>query len=637
VNMAKPSLSKPAQSPSFSIAVPVFYVLLFLAPGAFLVTKLPKVPLAQLSFVTVACIGVFLLISGLVPTQIPQKQTLLIVALLTVPALISWLANAYSFQEFFYDVYGEMPLVLWLAFPLTFLLSAATRLGKWTKPAVKLVVIVGALLLSISAFQRFWLPWINVFGSVAYSISAFIPLPFFMLWFARVETKQRLWWRIGAGISVLAIAYISYGLLGIFSVSAALCIAAAVCPGLLGATGTRVIWLKRLGIAATLILALAVCATLTPAVSKHLIPPAQVSSLSKNIRSRIELSYGAQRMLGARPLLGWGPAGYRFAAVRFLNAEIFDDTGSLGSEPTAYSPPSPHSLIWEVLTRLGIVGALALIVAAILWWKVKEKLTEGEPADIVLLRQAAAAAALAYLFSLLVTPMHFASGLFGAACAGIAIAPLATKPTSSAPAKSGESGVRSVPVSPAQQKSLAHFKSAWLIPTAKALTSLALLAFLYVFLTHQLGILASEKTVRSANEDLVRLERIKHDVPRHPLFERRTFDCRLLICDTVEENNTILTEALAAPGYVSAFGPNLINFARIGMNNLEQFNSTDLNVIATVLDKAETLTPETPALLGERLHYALIQGDQVAITQAANAFRPKAHLYEPGKTYLAKL
>jgi len=591
-------------------------LLFFLAPGAYLLVRLPEIPWAQLSCFLLLGIATVIACIPVAPIHLPKRRIWFITALFVLPALVSQLANPFIKQQLLYDIYGEMPSILWLLFPLVFLLSASLSINRWLRFAIKTLVIVGMLLLMISVGQRLAGMWVSVFGSVAYSISAFTPLPPLLLWLSFIEKKQTLLWRTAALLSTLAIAYLSYGLLGILAAIFLFLFCLALAPQLCGIPeGTARIWLRRGASIAVAGLILAICLVLTPVVSQHFLNQQQLSTFGTNVRSRVELSYGAQRMFFARPFFGWGPAGYRLNAVRFLNAEIFADTASLGSDPLAYSPPSPHSLLWEVLTRVGIVGALAFGLAAVLWWREFQSKKKDEPRDIVALRNATAIATFSWLATLLVTPQHFASSFLGVACAGLTIAPLA---------RTRDKKGRDFPF----DRLLVIGRIALIVLVGFALFGLV---------RQQAGIAASETLVSDANEDLARLEQIAEVVPNHPLLERRMIDDRLLTCDTLDENNALLAEALVSPGYISDFGPNLVNFARLGMDNLEQFDSDDVSAIRPLLARAEELMPDTPALLGERLHVALIVGNTKGIQEAAKQFRPVARLYPLGKGYLSRI
>ncbi len=72
---------------------------------------------------------------------------------------------------------------------------------------------------------------------------------------------------------------------------------------------------------------------------------AEVFGSQRNLVSRVYLWQGAQQMLAARPVLGFGPSGYRVWAVDYLNPDAHDVGADLygNTDPTVYSAQSPHS------------------------------------------------------------------------------------------------------------------------------------------------------------------------------------------------------------------------------------------------------------------------------------------------------
>jgi len=639
------------------VTTTLFLLAAFLAPGAWLVVTIPSLEKAQLCFVLVTLFCAALVCLRLLPLRRPTSRALLVAGLAIGAFLLALVTNAFPVQQFLYDLYGEMPGALWLCYPVVFLLAASIGLGSWVRPALRVVTLVGLLLIVVALYQRFMTPWVTVFGSSAYNISAFIPIPVLALWLATVEDARgrRIAWRVAALLSALAIARISYGFLGIFAVIGLVLLIAALRPQLFGLPQGRLQRVTRLGgrvILALLMVALVIA--LLPQTSGLLVKRADLVNLgSENIRSRIEFSYAAEALVAKRPLTGAGPAGFRFNVYRYLSPWIYGNTGTIGTEPLAYSPPSPHSLPWEVTTRLGLIGALALLAAGWFWFKdVRGKKGSGPrqmaaagpspapkheadddatadaadaadaadtpvPGGLTSLRAACAIAALAWLLSLFVTPMHFASGLLGAALAGLACArPAAT-------------GMEALSLSSAGKT------------VARVIGCAALVLVAILFARQQLALASTETPVATASDDLARLERVARTAPGAPIIEQHILAYRLMFATTPQALNAQLEAVRTAPGYITGFTLNATQFAQVALGQMATLHMTDTTAVKRLLDQAAKNGPVTPALLGEQLHLALVSKDAAATTRAKAAVtRPQFNgqsaeeLYPPISDYL---
>ncbi|MCL2654852.1 MAG: hypothetical protein FWD65_04025 [Coriobacteriia bacterium] len=639
--------SSPAVVPVFSlhtVTATVFLLLAFLAPGAWLIYTIPVLEKGQLCFLLATLICVALVCARLLPLRRPTQSALLAAGLMTAAFLLALVTNAFPVQQFFYDLYGEMPGYLWLCYPVIFLLAASIGLGKWVRPALRVVTLVGLLLIAVALCQRFFTTWVTVFGSSAYNVSALIPIPVLALWLASVDTDQRLriLWRITALISAVAIAVISYGMLGIFAVIALVLLIAALRPQLFGLSEGRLCGRVRLGGRMALgLLVLALVVALLPPVSGLIVKRQDLASLGSTVGSRMEFTYGAQAMVAKRPLTGYGPAGYRFSSYRYISNWLYGDTGSIGSDPTAYSPPSPHSLPWEVVTRLGLIGAVAFLIAGYFWLRdslvldndfrsarrtrrprhTSELDNDFIPNVYIDFRAACAIATLAWLLSLFVTPMHFASGLLGAALAGLACArPEAT-------------GMDALSL-PSAGKTIAR------------IVGLLALVIVAVFFMRQQFALSSAQTLSiTAQDDLTLQERAARSAPANPLVERRILQDRLMLASTPQELNTQIQAIPAAPGYITDFTLNATLFARLALNQMQALHTADaanVTAVTALLKQAGSAGPVTPALLGEQLHLAQVSGNAAALRQAIAAVKqPRFNgknaiqLYAPISHYLS--
>ena len=618
-----------------TITTTVFLLLAFLAPGAWLITTIPALEKGQLCFLlaTLACVA--LVCARLVPLRRPAKGALIAAGAMTLAFLLALMTNAFPFQQFFYDLYGEMPGYLWLCYPVIFLLAASIGLGRWVRPALRVVTLIGLLLIVVALYQHFFLPWVTVFGSVAYNVSALIPIPVVALWLATVEAdlRAKILWRVAALVAAVAIAVISYGMLGIFAVIGLVLLIAAIRPQLFGLSEGRLCDGARIGgrIALALLI-ITLIAALLPPVSGLSVKRQDLASLGSTVGSRMEFTYGAQAMVAQRPLTGYGPAGYRFSSYRFISNWLYGETGSIGSDPTAYSPPSPHSLPWEVLARLGLIGGAALLVAGWFWLRdsagvaglLRRKMPEESTgsADIFLdLRAACVIAAMAWLLSLFATPMHFASGLLGAALAGFACA------------RPQAEGMEALSL-PSVGKTIAR---------SAALVALVVIA---VFFVRQQSALSSSHglSITTAGDQTL-LEGVAKTAPGNPLVERRILQDQLVLASNVQELNAQIRAVQAAPGYITDFTPNATLFAQIALSRMQALKTTDaanISAVTVLLKQAASAGPVTPALLGEQLHLAQVSGNAAAVKQAAAAVKqPRFNgvsadqLYAPIAQYLA--
>jgi len=633
----------------------VFLLAAFLAPGAWLIVKIPVVEKAQLCFLLAALACAALACAKLLPMRRPAKGAVFAAGLVTAAFLLALVTNAFPVQQFLYDLYGEMPGYLWLCYPAIFLLAASLGLGRWVRTALRVVTVVGLLLIAVALYQRFYTPWVNVFGSSAYNISAFIPIPVLALWLATMDIRGMrraesttpatlapvILWFVAALAAAVAIVAISYGMLGIFAVVGLAVLIAAIRPQLLGLPEGKFCRVVQIGGRIALgLLALALVAALFPPVSGLVVKRSDLSGLSsESIRSRMEFSNASESLVASRPLTGAGPAGFRFNVYRYLSSWIYGNTAIIGTEPLAYSPPSPHSLPWEVATRLGLIGLLAFLAAGWFWLRDTAGgagLGFGRKADgsdtpsgsktsgsIVDLRAACMIAALAWLLSLFVTPMHFASGLLGAALAGLACArPQAT-------------GMDAL-VLPSAAKVAAR------VAGCVALVALA------IFFSRQQNALARVPGIITGGADaqgLSLLESVDQTVPGDPMVKCYMLQMRLLLTASPQELNQQIQAVQTAPGYITGYTPNFTEFAQYALSQMQSLQTSDtanFSAVTGLLHKAASTGPVTPALLGEQLHLAVVSGSEAAIARATAEVKQlrfnglsAADLYPPIADYLA--
>jgi len=580
----------------------LFVVLSFLASGSFLIYRLPIESVAITCFLLTVSVFLLLFAAGRFSLSEPSRVALVVFGLVTIPALVSWVLNPYRFQQFAYDIYGEMPLVVWLSFPLVFFIAACICVDRRVVLALKYVCGFGILLTIVTLAQHIIDQWITVFGSRVYSIPALIVLVPLMLYFASEERSgaKRIFWWAGAFLVALGITFTSGGPYGLMTLLIMLGLTGALAPELLGCPPD---WQQALRTIA--LICLVVLLALLIAISIYSFGGSILArtpfGASDSVSERLLLWESAQNMTMARPFFGYGPAGYRINAIRFYDPSIFGTIAALGTDPLVYSSSSPHSLLWETLTRLGFFGLVSFLVALALWLKHVRKGGELQLAFVI--------AAGSYLGAFMVNPMHWASALLGVVCAGFAIGSLA---------RTDQNDCWDLP------------------PLLRIAAALVAVCFIASALSTFIGVSMSRSRVASANEHYVVLREAQRYTPGHPLIERMIFETQLMTVDTPTQQELLIRQVFEAPGYINQYGPNLVRFAQIAMDNMEEWGITESEGVAQLLDTADSIMPKTPPLLGEQLRWAHMQQDLDAIETYRTLFGEVADLYPVGEDYLSR-
>lgn len=566
----------------------------FLAPGAWRITHLPVQPESAASQLVVTGLWFIVVGSGLLPLAGLDRRVVWGLVAAGAAVLAAWLVAGDLAQSAFYDIFGAMPLVQWLAFPAVFALAATLLFrGPWVERALAVCAAAAALLSTVLAYQvvRFD-GFTEVFGSTGYSVTALAPfVPVAAALAARAKGPARIAWGVVAGVVALCVGVLAGTTMGTLAVGVgALAGAAAVAFAVVSTDDAR----RRVVVGAPLALvAIAVVALLVaqvPAVSGGFVTPG-IAGENESVSSRVEMWQGAQAMFAEFPLLGVGPSGYRLRAVEFLPPEMFqygpDQPGNI--DPSVYSPQSPHALLWEVGTRLGIAGWLGFGALLVLWVMVlRERLAEG--GEYTVLRAGLAAAFVTALFALMVQPVHFAIGLFAPVAAGLAIAP-------------------SAPLAPPRAD------RAWLWRTMALVSSGVLVIMIAFWQLYGLWIAESVSpedlpAAIEAHEEALRV------VPGHPNLERRLLAFRIITAGTPEEIAAAQRDIDLAPGYIREFVPAMVSFAGHSLAQADRTGRADVAWERRVLDEAAERIPPIPSLVAERLHVAIIEGDRAAIEAA---------------------
>lgn len=212
----------------------VLTALAFLSPGAWLVVTLPPQPVAQ--FLHLATAALWLAVFAWRGFGAPVPRPLLLaVGALTGVSLISLATNAFPVQQLLYDLYGEMPALLWLAYPAVFLAAASVRLDAGMRDVLVPTVVIGAALVVVMVIWRWTAGFVTTFGSPAYSIPALAPVPFLALGVAKVSPDKLRPYFVAAAILVAAgLAYAGGGLSALFMLGMGGLTLLAVAPTLVG-------------------------------------------------------------------------------------------------------------------------------------------------------------------------------------------------------------------------------------------------------------------------------------------------------------------------------------------------------------------------------------------------------------------
>jgi len=590
----------------------VLLLMAFLAPGAWLITRLPPIPASKA--LTVVAYGLWLVAfaTGLVGFSRPDRRILLGLGALGVSIVVSYLAGGSLFAVALYDLFADMPLIQWIGFVAVFVLAVGMRLdAHQLRRSLSVVVAAGTVVALGMIAQQSIVGVAFAFGSTAYSVTALVPLVPISVGLGTVARgRARMAGFLAAIVIAVALAFFSGSVMGGVAAVFALVVSVPVYVSASGgaARGMRVT--RTLALAAAALMTAGLLFVQIPALSGSFVNPESVAPLGTNVVSRAYLWEGAQAMVIDRPLVGYGPSGYRTAAVEYLEPEALqygaDAAGN--ADPTVYSPQSPHSLFWEIATRLGILGVLAFGAMLVVWMLVlREALAlKDAPAG---LRAALAAGFISALFALSVNPVVFPIGLFAPAAAGLAVGAVRD-------GKPGSSAKQSPP------------RPVWALAVAGVLV-IVVAGWLY----------AGEWRAYSARSDnpaenVTEYEASLRTIPGHPMTERRLLENRLLLAEDDADLRSAQEAVDAAPGYMAAFAPNMVNFAAYSLTQAERTGRTDVSWEADLLADAASKLPTIPSLVAEQLHLAVVSGDIAAVRAALPAAREWGRPYPYTERYL---
>ena len=186
---------------------------------------------------------------GVVTFVRPDRRMLWALGAVGSSIALSFIAGGSHFAAAFYDLYADMPLVQWLAFPVIFLLAAGMGVDRHRlEPGLSMVVALGALLSAVLAYQQMTILESYVFGSTAYSVTALVTLIPVAVWLAasRRGMASAAWYACAVLIAV-ALGVVSRSSMGALAVGFAILVSVAVHPAVLGSQkrGLRILRLAR--------------------------------------------------------------------------------------------------------------------------------------------------------------------------------------------------------------------------------------------------------------------------------------------------------------------------------------------------------------------------------------------------------
>ncbi len=599
--------------------VPLLIVAAFVAPGAWMISRLPPIPVAASLVLATASLWLLALTTKLIDFERPRYGIAPALAAVGVSVGASYVLGGSHAEALVYDLYGDMPLILWLTFPLVFLVGAGLRTSLAdVRRGLGWMVGVGALLASVMAFQLTTTGNVSVFGSTAYTVPALacvIPVGFGLA-ATEARPRPRVALYAGAAIITAALGAASGSMMGTLAAVFAALVSVAVTPFARRGTGaTR--WMRWSAVAVAAVLFAGLIAAQVPAVSGRWASPDRFSAFDKNVITRAYLWEGAQAMLADRPLTGFGPSGYRLHAAEFLDPGIHvHGPGAQGDiDPVAYSPQSPHSVVWDIATRLGMLGVLAFLALGVAWAMAIRRLAEEDPPELAVLRATLAAAFISALFALLVNPPIFAIGLSAPVLAGLAVAPLRTHGHASDVAPRRQSHATILRATAGLLGGLILVTSVWLAVGGMA----------------ERGIAQGEALTEMAGH-----ESVLDILPGYPPSVRRTLELALLIAP----DDAAVAKAQAAvddaPAHVTAFAPNIPSLVAHSLAQADRTGRTDVSWERTMLDRADAVLPDIPSLAAERLHLELIEGDRSAVAAVLPEARSWSAAYALAPGYIER-
>lgn len=583
--------------------------------GAFLSTGI------WATFTTAAehlCVWLMLLVAGVwalcvslgvLPEAPVERNVAWAAAAVALVGLASAILSGHALYAIVYDSYGFMPWVIWASALSVFLMASKLPFGRDVRRGLVAVLLLGLVPLALASSQlvvgRGPDESLTVFGNSNYFVSVMTMLIPIALGLARTSrsARNRVMWRLYSA-AVAVVVLLSGTLVGLLIVPLTLLLTFSVDPALFWQVGR---YSKALRVAAGTVVGLVVLGLLVasvPFLNAGRVNSDSVAALGLNVRTRADMWHGAQRMFFERPVLGYGPGGFKLKSISYIDPW---DMGAVApSEPLDVSPASPHSIVWTAATTFGVVGVVALCVLLALWLRTLAR-SEDSSGPARSLRMSLAAAFIGYAITLLTVPISPAQGLFPAAVAGLSIA------------SSRREVVRRVSEHGAAR---AAFVAGGVIALALAASSMA------AYLTF--WSLDSEDAAGSLNH----LERAKSLQPGDPLYRFRSYEYRLLTASSPQEAALARGQFMDETGVLMEYAPGLVGLAQLSMDEAARSGRTDLSWERQLLIEARAISGDFPNLLAEEIRVAGMSGDPVGLRSALEAARPYRSSYAPLDAYI---
>jgi len=260
-------------------------VLSFVSSGAWMVTVLPPLSVARsLQLGTVAVWLMAVAWGGLGRLWLDRRIVWGSSAVLG-SVLLSTLVAGAVFQTVFYDIFANMPLLLWLAFLAIFVLAASIR---WTRTGVtwglSAVLGFGTLLALVMAYQQTTTGQNHVFGSPAYGVTALAALIPVGVGLGLVGKGR---WRMAAflasAVIAASIAFRSGTTMGLLGSAFAIGASVLVIPAVLRAEKPGLKLVRWIIVAGLAVAVAALFALQMPALTGAWVNPATTAAFDRNV------------------------------------------------------------------------------------------------------------------------------------------------------------------------------------------------------------------------------------------------------------------------------------------------------------------------------------------------------------------
>jgi O-antigen ligase len=539
-----------------------------------------------------AVVGAWLILVGLgvVPVERVDRKVLWGSLAVAAVGVASSAFSGHPVYSALYDTFAHMPLVVWLSALAAFVLASMLHFGSGARNGLVLSLVLAGYPVAVGLVQAVLGRPLTAFGNSNYFVSIVVMLAVVALGVARTSPTRRgrIAWRVYA--LVLVAGAIAQGtLIGYLALPVAVLLILAADPALLHDRlglhrALRVIAASLAGIIAAALLFASI-----PAVTGSVLTAGRVRALGANAEARVDLWRGAERMFAERPLLGYGPGGYKLVSAKYAGPAAYRVAAV--TEPLDVAPPSPHSVLWTGLTTFGAVGVLALLGLGAAWVAVLAARRAADASDRARsLRLSLGLGFALFVFVLLTVPVSAAQGLLPAVVAGLALA----SPT----------------VIPEPRR------RPWMTIGLPLIGTLALVAALTSVVAYSVYWTMAPQDL---DRTLARFQLARTLQPGDPLYRFREYEYRLMNAGSDLQGSQVRSEIDADPDVVRDYAPGLVGLAALSMDEGARTGRSDYTWEQRTLDRARELAPYFPTLVAEELHLAAVKGDRAALRKAVEA------------------